>query len=330
MTTEPSPRAAADDLGHRLATGADLDAELPATAALLRRAFGDTHKYEPSYLKWLYQLNPHGEVVAFQHDDGGQRVGHYALVPQRFSAAGHDPVTLGLSVDTAVDPEVRLKGMFVALANKTYDAAEAEGWAGAYGAANANSTPGCTKRLGFDYVMALPVRAVVAPWRWGAADGWADVTTSYLGSSAFEALVNSIDFAPGTRLSHAWDADLVRWRLANPAGRYVLFWTKHAVMVATQQPVSETIATVILKVFARAGAPAKSSALQLVGHACRHYRTPFAVYAGFNSRFRLTGMPVPRRFLPSPLNLLVRPLAADLSSANFDLETVEFLDFDQY
>ncbi len=331
---DPSTVAAAGDasnLGRRLPTQqVDGEPELATTAALLRRAFTETHKYEPGYLKWFYIDNPEGQVVAFDHDDDGRRVGHYALVPQRFVARDSEPITMGLSVDTAVDPEVRLKGLFVQLANKTYDASRELGWAGAYGAANANSTPGCTKRLGFEYVMPLPVRAVVAPWRWSVAQGWAEVTPSYLNSVAFAELAATIDFSPGTRLSHQWDAELLAWRLRSPAGRYVLFWNKDAVMVTSQQPASETITTVVLKLFPRLGAPPRSSALQLVGHACRHHRTPFAVYAGFNSRFRLAGVPIPRRFLPSPLNLLVRPLAHDLSSANFDLETIEFLDFDQY
>ena len=72
---DPSTVAAAGDasnLGRRLPTQqVDGEPELATTAALLRRAFTETHKYEPGYLKWFYIDNPEGQVVAFDHDDDG-------------------------------------------------------------------------------------------------------------------------------------------------------------------------------------------------------------------------------------------------------------------
>ena len=65
--------------------------------------------------------------------------------------------------------------------------------------------------------------------------------------------------------------------------------------------------------------------------ACRFHRAPLAVYAGFNSRVRIGGVPVPVRLRPSPLNLILKSFdPAVVDQADFELSTFEFLDGDLY
>ena len=65
--------------------------------------------------------------------------------------------------------------------------------------------------------------------------------------------------------------------------------------------------------------------------ACAHHRAPLAVYAGFNARVRVGGVPLPMRLRPSPLNLILKSLdERALPQAGFELATFEFLDSDAY
>jgi hypothetical protein len=64
--------------------------------------------------------------------------------------------------------------------------------------------------------------------------------------------------------------------------------------------------------------------------ALRHHRAAFAVYAGFNGRARVRGVPPPRRLQPSPLNLIVRHLDPTVDQDAIRLHPFEFLDMDAY
>ena len=64
--------------------------------------------------------------------------------------------------------------------------------------------------------------------------------------------------------------------------------------------------------------------------ACRFHGTPFAGHAGFNRHMGVWGVPVPRRFLPAPLNLTIHSLSPGLDQTRFEVGTYEFLDGDQY
>ena len=71
---------------------------------------------------------------------------------------------------------------------------------------------------------------------------------------------------------------------------------------------------VILKTFTRPTAENVSVA-GLATAACARHRAPFALYAGYNPRLRGTGIPVPVRLRPSPLNLIVKPLVPDVPTS---------------
>jgi hypothetical protein len=61
-----------------------------------------------------------------------------------------------------------------------------------------------------------------------------------------------------------------------------------------------------------------------------YHRAPVIVYAGFNARVRVRGLRPPRRWQPSPLNLIFRSLTERAPKRGFRLDTFEFLDMDAY
>jgi hypothetical protein len=88
---------------------------------------------------------------------------------------------------------------------------------------------------------------------------------------------------------------------------------------------------VLLKVFPRPGAALPLPAAPLIAAACRYHRAPLCVYAGFNAHVRVRGIRSPRRFQPSPLNLVFKSLDERRGpTATFRLDTFEFLDMDAY
>ena len=115
-------------------------------------------KFSTEYLKWQYAENPRGEVIAFNaYDKDGKLAAHYAVIPIEMMIAGK--VTKGvLSLNTATHPEHRGKRLFTILAERTYDEALKKGRKFVIGVANANSTHGFLKNLGFYLIAPLDVK----------------------------------------------------------------------------------------------------------------------------------------------------------------------------
>ncbi len=170
---------------------------LDATAQLLAEVFPGSHIANVEYLRWLYEESPFGGVIESNLDDDRGRVGHYALVPITLARDGVDHPA-ALSLNTAVHERGRGGGVFVELGERTVGKAAELGVESVVGVANANSTPGFVRRLGFDLLAALPAKMI----------------TPLPGSSAG---IHSADVRPG---SQDWglgsDADAI---LAVPRSR---------------------------------------------------------------------------------------------------------------
>ncbi|MCK5942630.1 MAG: GNAT family N-acetyltransferase, partial [Planctomycetes bacterium] len=121
---------------------------------LLLSCFPGSDKFEPAYLSWLYDQNPDGKVVGFDAWEGDQLAAHYVTVPATAHVAGED-VRVLLSLNTATHPDHRGKGLFTKLADATYAAGTEQGFDAVYGVANANSTPGFTRKLQFQLIEPL-------------------------------------------------------------------------------------------------------------------------------------------------------------------------------
>ena len=145
-------------------------------------------------MKWLYRDNPGGEAVGFDAFESGELAAHYVCVPVEIALNGERKAAL-LSLNTATHPNHQGKGLFTKLAQLTFEHAAAEGFECVIGVANANSTGGFTKKLGFQLVGKLEAR--VGFGRLGVTD-WGAV----------------MRVASMRRL---WDEPSMEWRFRNPA-----------------------------------------------------------------------------------------------------------------
>jgi GNAT superfamily N-acetyltransferase len=275
------------------------DEAIGAYLELFRTCFPAAAHYTRDYLAWLYRDNPAGPVVGFDAWDGDVLAAHYACVPAHLRVGGAACRGL-LSLNTATRPSHQGQGLFTRLAELAYGRGAREGFACVYGVANANSTPGFTRKLGFQLVR--PLDALVG---WGGSGG-ADLAEAW----------RSADFA------RPWDARDFAWRAANPAnplrafrcgeGTCALGRTgRFGILASAQLPQP-------LPVGARAGTAWRLRprlSLGLLPAGC-----------GRSALYRA----IPQRLRPSPLNLIYR----DLSGADrrIDPRSVyfTFLDFDAY
>ena len=168
--------------------------------AKLRKMLEDTdgkekaEKFSSEFLKWQYLDNPNGKVVSFNAwSEEGEMAGHYATIPVKMKLDGK--VVKGLlSLNTATHPKHQGKGLFTKLANATYDYAKENGYKFVIGVANANSTHGFLKKLGFYLIAPLEVKV-------GMGNPFKNVETE------------------GKNYCY-YDAETLKWRLACPAFEY--------------------------------------------------------------------------------------------------------------
>jgi hypothetical protein len=297
------------------------DAELAGTSAFLRREFAAAKFANPEYLRWYYTANPDGEAVARCRDDERGPLATYALVPQRWRR-GDTRALLGITVNACVRRDAQRHGVFTDLANEVFGAASAAGVEGTLTIANANSTPAFIDRLDFTPVAPLPVRALRPV---GAARGveWPAIDDAVLRSLAGDCAARHVD-----GWVHDWTFESLRWRLANPAAEYRICRDDRVWCVSTVQRVARLRLAVVLALVPRPGA-SRPPAGAVVAATCRSWRAAGAVYAGRNPLVRVRGLPLPRRVLPSPLNLLARGFTRPTPTLT-DVAVYEFLDTDHY
>ena len=289
---------------------------------LLREVFPDDAKFRTSdYLRWLYLKSPSGEVIDANVDDANGRLGHYAVVPQRWRVRG-TITSVALSLNTAVSERARGQGLFTRLAEETYGTAAGRGVQFVVGVANANSTPGFAGKLKFRLLGPLDVR--VFP-------GWSFRRVSRVSVEQLDEFASLIETSnSATSLSSTqrdWTIDELRWRLSNPDADYRISIVNGSLVVSATSKVAGLRVSVILKVFPRVGK--RPVGLGSIARSiARSDGSLGAIYAGSNSGVRIGGFRLPMRFRPSPLNFIVR----DLTGADRELRTdvFEFLDFDAY
>jgi hypothetical protein len=320
--------------------------DLRATAALLHDAFPIPAFAGDVYLRWLYQENPHGRAIVGDVDDGGRRVAHLGLVPQVWrNRGGTSRFLLALNAvhavrkyaraqRTAATTGSRSRITLASLAGGLYEHASRAGYVGVFGVPNAQSTNTFVRKQGFRLIRPLPVRAClpVPSWR-GRVESFG-VDARFLEGDRFDAMIAGLDDLPVDRWVQHASTQWLRWRLARPLARYALHRGPAGIAISTSETRSGLRFSLILKLFLRPGSAwdgrSRVPANDLVFAACRFHGTPFAVYAGFNRCLDVWGVPVPRRYLPAPLNLSILSLSPDFDQTRFDVDTYEFLDGDQY
>jgi hypothetical protein len=296
------------------------------TAALLAEVFPGSGISQPEYLRWLYEQSPFGPVIETNLDDELGRAGHYALVPITLTRDGADR-SAALSLNTAVHERARGGGTFVRLASETIAEARRRGVETVVGVANANSTPGFVRRLGFELLTPLPASAMLPTpgSRGGIRSGWADA--SAFARDGLAARAEPLLAAPATGEARRWTPETLRWRLARPGARYVLHRADDLLAVSCRDGRHGVRVAVLLKVFA-ASRVAAGRRRALVRAACRVHRAPIALHVGLNDLVDFRGVALPERLRESPLNLIYRSLQAPPPAAS--IVRFEFLDFDAY
>jgi polysaccharide deacetylase family protein (PEP-CTERM system associated) len=137
-------------------------AGIEEVSELLGAAFPQLDFMTPRYLTWSYRENPDGEAFGFNAYDRGRIAAHYVTQPLRAVVDGQPEAAL-LSLHTGTRPEYQGRGLFTELARRTFAAAAEAGYGHVIGVANASSTPGFLRKLGFQLVAPLDVRVGLGP-----------------------------------------------------------------------------------------------------------------------------------------------------------------------
>jgi GNAT superfamily N-acetyltransferase len=279
-------------------------AALAQYGALFKACFPMTDKFTPRYLAWLYLENPDGRAVGYDAWDGDKLAAHYVCIPARAWVEGVEVPVL-LSLNTATHPDYQGKGLFTKLAAMTFEAGASQGFDGVYGVANANSTPGFVRKLGFQLVRPLEARVGLGGLRHGRQ-------------------------APSTALSfeRSWSAAALRWRCANPhnpvyvrnGGGKLRF---HAAASGHKLPAYAELDAAGIALPA-ADAESESAAPML---------SPLRLFIGLapdasSSYWNYASIPLSLR--PSPLNLIYRSFAPRVAALDPSRIAFSFLDFDAY
>jgi len=137
----------------------------PALVELFEAAFDA--RLAPDHFTWKYYENPAGEAVGFVADAGDRLAAFYGVIPEWWSVGGADVVVFQ-SMDTMTHPEFQRRGLFVRLAERTYEEVrDRTGRCDLVGIPGPTSLPGFTGKLGwgeihdFD-VLTAPALAVRA------------------------------------------------------------------------------------------------------------------------------------------------------------------------
>jgi GNAT superfamily N-acetyltransferase len=130
--------------------------ELAAVKKLLNTVFpkARSENYSDEFLDWEYNQNPAGKIVGYNAWCGEIIAAHYAGLPMFAVVNGKKEKGL-LSLNTATHPEHRGKRLFSRLAEKTFRYAFEKEYSFVVGVANANSTYGFVKKLGFQLICPL-------------------------------------------------------------------------------------------------------------------------------------------------------------------------------
>lgn len=271
----------------------DLSKEgVAAITHLLQEVFPGAMHFNQKVVDWEYNLNPDGKAVGFNAWAGNELAGHYVTIPLLALVDGKKEKGL-LSLNTATHANHRGKGLFTQLANKTYEYAHGQGYGFVVGVANANSTPGFTRKLGFQLVG--PLRAMYG--------------------------MGPLPFREGPDVVHygrVWSKEALEWRLSHPSytyqvheGRFNTIFSKQGKMGA-RYVLGNTLSPI-------------PSGVE------RTKKIPLKIWIGLDERMNWRSSlyrNIPMRFRPSPLNLIFKDLSGN--NRKLDPTRVRFqaIDFD--
>ena len=280
--------------------------QLMLYVSLMKACFPGASKYDLKYFEWLYAANPDGPVLGFDAYENGRLAAHYACVPALATVDGRE-VRVLLSLNTATLAQFQGQGLFTKLARMTYEAAAAKGFDAIYGIANANSTHGFVRKLGFQLVR--PLDALI-----GAGILLRNIPTRG----------NSVSFRRRRSL------DSLAWRCGNPSSP--VFHRQGADRMAYFSAVKGLPLSAYHETYCETY---RETALHTTGVGAGALAEPsFArLFLGLHPReIPLSRMyvPVPQWLKPSPLNLIYLSLSGAVPALDGNAISFSYLDFDAY
>lgn len=336
MTTSPPPDATVHDgvEGWTIDGSSDDPSILDAATKLLDAELPDPRFVSSDYLRWAYRENPLGRAwerhQQIPEGDGTHLVAHYAIMPRRFRGPAGEKSDGAWSLNAVVRSGHQRARHFSRIGLEIYDEAGAVGRSFVVGVTNEKSTGAVVKYMGWRLAGPLPVRIVHPVGRGRRRVDHLHVDDRWLDSDGFTDFAAAVDRHTVDGWSTDYDAELLRWRLACPETDYTVHIGDDLALVTTKSNLGPVPACVVLKAFPLATGTAPVDATAMIRTATRHHRAGFAVYAGFNGSVKVRGIAPPRRFQPSPLNLIIRHLDPDVDQDTITLDTFEFLDMDAY
>ncbi len=270
------------------------DQDFNSLVELMAAAFPKATVYNRDYLMWQYTHNPDGFAIGYNAFYNNSLVAHYVVQPSKMNIDGN-VVESVLSFNTATHPEHQGKGLFTKLANATYEECISLGKKLVVGVANANSTPGFTKKLGFELYGPLEAK---------------------------------LTFGCGPKqkqtyfMSRDWNVESLRWRLSRPNSKYysVLKENTSTYFAPSGQ----------YGILAILGSFGESRFLDLSRPP--KIRNPLNVWIGIEANYEASseGFRIPKKLRPSPLNFIVKKLNSSLIVPKRDEILFQSIDFDAY
>lgn len=264
--------------------------ELEEVKELLHITFlNKAEKFNSNYLKWQYVDNPRGHVIAYNaYANDGTLAAHYAVIPIEM-IIDRKVVKGVLSLNTATHPEHRGKRLFTILAEKTYNRAQELGRKFVIGVANANSTHGFLKNLGFYLIAPLEVKVGIgSPFK----------NSSY------------------SKKNHIYyDEATLRWRLKCPYFNYS--YKDDTIYGKINKPLFHTTVALI---------PDDMDAAQL---GLKTSSTCLNLYIGLGDRVGKSYFKLPKFIKRSPFNLIFKDMSnGELPQMTSDNIVFHLLDYD--
>jgi GNAT superfamily N-acetyltransferase len=260
-------------------------------AKLFSEAFVGEGKLTAEYLNWLYFSNPHGGVIGFDAFLEGDLVAHYAVIPRVYYVA-NQRFFAALSLNTATHPSHQGKGLFIKLAEATYNAAALRGVQFVIGVANGKSIGGFTRRLGFSQLGQIRL---------------------YPGFKAPLASNDSLSLS----IDHTW----LKWRLANPSRKYQ--YIRHSDATCTLLTRLKGIPFLIGRV--ENASVVESSVPAVIGAACVIPGLAPVFDVNISSIFRL-----PLKAQPSPWHVIWRTLDSNVDHSLSEQLRIDGLAMDTF
>jgi GNAT superfamily N-acetyltransferase len=263
---------------------------------------GTEGRFTRTYLKWLYRQNPDGVFIGADALHGERLAAHYACIPIHARLHG-SPVRMLLSLNTATHPDYQGRGLFTRLAELTYEIGARHGFAGVVGIANANSTPGFVRKLGFQLV--TPLRAMIG--------------VGSLGLDPVAVRSRASDF------TRVWSSEALGWRLSNPLNAVRPRRREHGLwdfVASTGKPG--------LSVWSERPEEPGWSVSARGQISDRLGRVFVGLFPPGSARSRFY-VEIPRILRPVPLNLIYRPIAPGApAQVSPEKVFIDFLDFDAF